>query len=74
MKALAIGADAVNIGSICTYGYTSKPNDKSTSEISTTTISCLHCGKLQEEFDIEEGAKDLANFLKSCTTEMKGAL
>jgi glutamate synthase domain-containing protein 2 len=34
----------------------------------------LYSGKLKDEFDYEEGAKDLANFLMSCVAEMKSAV
>ncbi len=34
----------------------------------------LYTGKLKEEFDVKEGAKDLFNFLNSCISELKASL
>jgi glutamate synthase domain-containing protein 2 len=73
MKALAIGADAVYIGSIALMATLQSQMTKALPKYPPPQLA-VYTGKLQEEFDIEEGARDLANFLKSCTTEMKGAL
>jgi glutamate synthase domain-containing protein 2 len=73
MKALAIGADAVYIGSIALMATLQSQMIKALPKYPPPQLA-VYTGKLQEEFDIEEGARNLANFLKSCTTEMKGAL
>jgi glutamate synthase domain-containing protein 2 len=73
LKAIALGADAVYIGSIALMATLQSQMVKALPKYPPPQLA-LYTGKLKEEFDIEEGAKDLANFLKSCTTEMKGAL
>ena len=73
LKAIALGADAVYIGSIALMATLQSQMIKALTKYPPPQLA-LYTGKLKEEFGIEEGAKDLANFLKSCTTEMKGAL
>ncbi|MFZ3589898.1 FMN-binding glutamate synthase family protein [Bacillus sp. DJP31] len=73
IKALAIGADAVYIGSIALMATLQSQMTKALPNMPPPQLA-LYSGKLQDEFDPEEGAKDLANFLKSCTEEIKGAL
>ncbi|MFZ3591831.1 FMN-binding glutamate synthase family protein [Bacillus sp. DJP31] len=73
LKALAIGADAVYIGSIALMAILQSQMTKALPKMPPPQLA-LYSGKLKDEFDVEEGARDLANFLKSCTEEMKGAL
>lgn len=73
LKALAIGADAVYIGSIALMATLQSQMSKAMPKYPPPQLA-LYSGKLKDEFDVEEGAKDLANFLKSCTTEMKHAI
>lgn len=70
LKAMALGADAVYIGSIALVGMMQTQfNIASPSEPPVQTV--LYQGKFKEDFDIEQGAEHLAKFLKSCTEEMK---
>lgn len=73
LKALAIGADAVYIGSIALMATLQSQMAKALPDSPTPQLA-LYSGKLKEEFDAEEGAKDLANFLNSCVNEMKSAV
>jgi glutamate synthase domain-containing protein 2 len=73
MKALALGADAVYIGSIALMATLQSQMTKALPKFPPPQLA-VYTGKLKDEFDVEEGAQCLANFLKSCTTEMQGAL
>ncbi|SDH49354.1 glutamate synthase-related protein [Alteribacillus bidgolensis] len=73
LKAIASGADAVYIGSIALMATLQSQMLKALPKYPPSQLA-IYTGKLKEEFDIEEGAKDLANFLKSCTKEIKAAL
>jgi glutamate synthase domain-containing protein 2 len=73
MKALALGADAVYIGSIALMATLQSQMMKALPKFPPPQLA-VYTGKLADEFDIEEGAQCLANFLNSCTTEMQGAL
>ncbi|MEQ6389948.1 FMN-binding glutamate synthase family protein [Bacillaceae bacterium S4-13-58] len=73
LKALAIGADAVYIGSIALMATLQSQMTKALPKFPPPQLA-IYTGKLRDEFDMEEGARDLANFLISCTSEMKHAL
>jgi glutamate synthase domain-containing protein 2 len=73
LKALAIGADAVYIGSIALMATLQSQMTKALPKFAPHQLGA-YSGKLKDQFDLEEGATNLANFLKSCTEEMKGAL
>ncbi|MGD6793843.1 FMN-binding glutamate synthase family protein [Metabacillus indicus] len=73
LKALALGADAVYIGSIALMAVLQSQMTKALPNYPPPQLA-LYDGKLQDEFDVEKGAKDLANFLNSCTEEIKSAL
>lgn len=73
LKALAIGADAVYIGSIALMATLQSQMTKALPKYPPPQLA-LYIGKLAEEFDVEEGAKDLSNFLISCNEEIIGAL
>jgi glutamate synthase domain-containing protein 2 len=73
MKALALGADAVYIGSIALMATLQSQMTKALPKFPPPQLA-VYTGKLKDEFDVEEGAQCLANFLKSCTTEMQAAL
>ncbi|MCL6635941.1 MAG: FMN-binding glutamate synthase family protein, partial [Peptococcaceae bacterium] len=73
LKALALGADAVAIGSMALFAVTH-----------TQVLEALpfeppiqvvyQNGRYKDRFDVEKGARHLANYLISCTEEMKEAV
>ncbi len=70
LKALALGADAVYIGSIALVAMLqTQLNLASPTEPPAQTV--LYHGKFKEDLDIEQAAEHLAKFLKSCVEEMK---
>ncbi len=70
LKAMALGADSVYIGSIALIGMLQTQfNIASPTEPPVQTL--LYQGKFKEDFDVEQGAEHLAKFLKSCVEEMK---
>jgi glutamate synthase domain-containing protein 2 len=73
LKALAMGADAVYIGSIALIATMQSQMTKAL-PMSPAPQLALYDGKFKDQFDIEEGSQHLANFLKSCTGEMVMAL
>lgn len=73
LKALALGADAIYIGSIAVIATLQSQITKALPEHPAHQLA-LYDGALTEEFDIEEGSQHLANFLMSCQDEIKMAL
>lgn len=73
LKALALGADAVYIGSIALIATLQSQITKALPQHPAHQLA-LYNGSLAESFDIEEGGRHLANFLLSCQEEMKMAL
>jgi methylamine---glutamate N-methyltransferase subunit C len=73
LKALALGANAVYIGSIALVAMLQKQSTKATPAEPTPQLA-LYTGKLKEDFDIDEGVRTLTHFLKSCDEEMKLAM
>lgn len=73
LKALALGADAVYIGSIAVIAAMQSQMTKALPQSPAPQLA-LYDGKLKDQFDPEEGSQHLANFLKSCTEEMVMAL
>lgn len=73
LKALALGADAVYIGSIALMATIQSQMTKALPQ-STVPQLALYDGKLTEQFDQDEGSRHLANFLQSCRAEMVMAL
>lgn len=73
LKALALGADAVYIGSIALMATIQSQMTKALPQ-STVPQLALYDGKLKEQFDQDEGSRHLANFLQSCRAEMVMAL
>jgi len=73
MKALALGADAVYIGTIALMALAQAQVEK-TLPFSPPPQLLIHNGKDVEKLDIEEGAMHLANFLNSCIDDMKLAV
>lgn len=70
LKALALGADAVYIGSIALVAMLQTQMAKAIPTEPPVQMA-LYLGKFKEDLDVEEGAEHLAKFLKSCVDEMK---
>jgi glutamate synthase domain-containing protein 2 len=70
LKCLALGADAVYIGSIALVALLQTQMAKAIPTEPPVQIP-LYLGKFKEDLDVEEGAEHLAKFLKSCVDEMK---
>lgn len=72
LKALALGADAVYIGSVA---LTAALADQITKALPDQMIAQLEIynGRLADKIDIETSAGNLARFLMSCAAEMKNA-
>ena len=73
LKALALGADAVYIGSIAVFAAVHNQAVKTLPEEPPTQLA-LNTGKNKGDLDIDLAAKSLCNFLMSCNEEMKLAL
>ena len=73
LKALAIGADAVYIGSIALLAAMHTQIAKALPQAPPVQLA-LYTGKMSDKLDIELAANHLNNFLKSCTTEMQLAV
>lgn len=73
LKALALGADAVYIGSIALISLLQDQITKSVIWEPPTEL-LLYSGKRKEELDIEKASHSLANFLKSCKKEIQSAV
>ncbi len=73
LKAIALGASAVYIGSIALVSMLQDQSVNATPSEPTPQL-VLYDGKLKEDLDIERGAKNLNNFLNSSVEEMKLAL
>jgi glutamate synthase domain-containing protein 2 len=70
LKAMAIGADAIYIGSIALVALLQTQMAKAIPTEPPVQIP-LYLGKFKEDLNVEEGAEHLAKFLKSCVDEMK---
>lgn len=70
LKALALGAKAVYIGSIALMAAVHNQVVKTLPQ-STPTQLILNNGNYKDKLDIDEASKALANFLISCNEEMK---
>ncbi len=73
LKALAIGANAVYIGSIALMAAVHNQATKALPQNPPTQLF-LNNGKNKDELNINKAAKSLSNFLTSCNEEMKLAL
>lgn len=73
LKALALGADAVYIGSIALIAALHTQLTKVMPQAPTPQLA-LYQGKMNDKLDIDQAAICLANFLRSCTAEMKLAV
>jgi glutamate synthase domain-containing protein 2 len=70
LKAMALGADAVYIGSIALMALLQTQMAKALPYEPPPQIP-LYLGKFKEDLNVEEAAEHLAKFLKSCVEEMK---
>lgn len=73
LKALALGADAVYIGSVALLAALQSQIAKALPQAPPVQIA-LYDGKLTDKLDVDEAARHLANFLKSCMLEMQMAV
>ena len=69
LKALALGADAVYMGSICLFAISHLQVLK-TIPYEPVTQLVWYGGKHQHKFNPTEGAKNLHKFLKACNEEI----
>lgn len=70
LKALALGADAVYIGSIALFAAIHNHAIKAMPYYPPTQLA-LYTGKVAHKLDIDLAAKSLSNFLISCNEEIK---
>ncbi|MFZ5753083.1 MAG: FMN-binding glutamate synthase family protein [Bacillota bacterium] len=73
LKAIALGADAVYIGSIALFAMSHTQVLKSIPWEPPTGV-VFYKGKFQHKLNVNKGAKNLANFLEACNEEIKEAV
>lgn len=73
LKALALGADAVYIGTIALMAAMQSQVVKTSPQAPPSQLA-LYSGKMNDKLDIEKAAKHLSNFLTSCVMEMQLAV
>ncbi|ACL70479.1 FMN-binding glutamate synthase family protein [Halothermothrix orenii] len=73
LKALALGADAVYIGTIAVMAMVSS-QIKKTVPWEPPTELVLYSGKQKNELDVDKASLNLAYYLKSCVKEMELAI
>ncbi len=72
LKAKALGADAIYIGTIALMALLQTQMTK-TLPFEPPMQIALYTGEFKEELDIDKGTENLANFIDSCIKEMKMA-
>ncbi len=72
LKGLALGADAVYIGSIAIVAAMQSQMTKVLPQAPATQLA-VYQGKMNDKLDIDLAAQHLSNFLQSCIAEMKMA-
>lgn len=70
LKALALGADSVYIGTIALVAMLQTQMGKALPFEPAPQVP-LYSGKFKEDLDVDRGAENLARFLKSCVEEMR---
>lgn len=70
LKAMALGADAVYIGTIALMAAMHVQALKTLPQAPPSQLA-LYTGKMTDKLDVDIAANHLANFLKSCTVEMQ---
>jgi glutamate synthase domain-containing protein 2 len=73
LKALALGADGVYMGTALLWAMTHDQVTKSIPWEPPTQLA-FYTGSMKDDFDEEEAAKYLTNFLVSCVEEMRVAI
>jgi len=73
LKALALGADAVNIGSVALFAMSHTQSLKSLPWEPPPEIA-WYKGKYQNKLDVHKGAETLNKYLRSCNEEIKDAV
>ncbi|HWQ62244.1 MAG TPA: FMN-binding glutamate synthase family protein, partial [Negativicutes bacterium] len=73
LKALALGADAVYIGTVALLAALQSQVVKALPQAPPVQLA-LYEGKMNDKVDIDKAAKHLTNFLTSCVAEMKLAV
>ncbi|WP_371372998.1 FMN-binding glutamate synthase family protein [Sporomusa aerivorans] len=73
LKALALGADAVYIGTIALMAAMQAQVVKTLPQAPPSHLA-IYSGRMTDKLDIDKAATHLANFLKSCTVEMQLAV
>lgn len=73
LKAMALGADAVYIGSIAVLAAIHTQAAEAVPKAAPAQMA-LYTGRFADKLDVDKAATSLANFLKSCTEEMKLAV
>jgi len=70
LKALALGATAVTIGSIAVMAALHDQLEKTVPQATALQLA-LYDGVNVDKLDVDRAAQSVANFLKSCAAEMK---
>jgi glutamate synthase domain-containing protein 2 len=70
LKALALGADAVYIGTIALMAAMQSQVVKTLPQAPPSQMA-LYSGKITDKLDVDKAARHLGNFLNSCTIEMQ---
>ncbi|QDR82333.1 FMN-binding glutamate synthase family protein [Sporomusa termitida] len=70
LKALALGADAVYIGTIALMAAMQAQVVKALPQTPPSQLA-LYSGRITDKLDVDKAARHLANFLNSCTVEMQ---
>ena len=73
LKALALGADAVYIGSIAVLAAIHTQITEVVPKAAPAQMA-LYTGRYADRLDVDKAAKSLANFFSSCVAEMKLAI
>ncbi len=73
LKAIALGADAVYIGSIAVLAAIHTQIGEVVPKAAPAQMA-LYTGRYSDKLDVDKAATALSNFLKSCVAEMKLAL
>lgn len=73
LKALALGADAIYIGTIALMAAMHTQVAKTLPQAPPSQLA-LYTGKMTDKLDVDKAARHLANFLASCLVEMQLAV
>lgn len=73
LKALALGADGVYIGTAAVMALVSEQIVE-TIPFEPPTSLLVYTGKMTDQLDVDKGAQNLYNFLKACVKEMEAVV